>query len=120
LTAARIPDITRYNRFLPTKEALMAVKILIKRRVPVTTAKEIIVLFRQMRILATAQQGYISGETLRSMDDPEEFLVISTWNSVQDWENWLKSKERREVQARIDLVLGGETHYERFHYGFAA
>jgi heme oxygenase (mycobilin-producing) len=98
----------------------MAVKIFIKRRVPVGKAREIIMLFRQMRILATAQQGYISGETLRSMDDPEEFLVISTWNSAQDWDTWLKSKERQEVQARIDQVLGGETKYEKYHYGFAA
>lgn len=98
----------------------MAVKILIKRRVPVSHAREIIGLFRQMRFLATAQRGYISGETLRSMDDPEEFMVISTWQSAQDWEVWLQSKERKEVQTRIDQILGGKTNYERFHYGFTA
>jgi heme-degrading monooxygenase HmoA len=54
------------------------------------------------------------------MDDPEEFLIISTWQSAQEWESWLKTKERKEVQARIDKLLGGETKYERFHYGFAA
>jgi heme-degrading monooxygenase HmoA len=73
-----------------------------------------------MRFLATAQRGYISGETLRSMDDPEEFMVISTWQSAQDWEAWLQSKERKEVQTRIDQILGGKTNYERFHYGFSA
>lgn len=96
----------------------MAVKILIRRRVPVAKAKEIITLFRQMRILATAQLGYISGETLRSMDDPEEFLIISTWQSAQEWERWIQTQERKEVQARIDQLLGGETKYERYHYGF--
>jgi hypothetical protein len=33
---------------------------------------------RQLRMLAIQQAGYISGETLRSIEDPELFLVIST------------------------------------------
>ncbi|MBW2427655.1 MAG: antibiotic biosynthesis monooxygenase [Deltaproteobacteria bacterium] len=97
----------------------MAVKILIRRTVPQNKAKAMIPLFRQMRASATSQAGYISGETLRSMDNPEDFLVISTWQSSEDWKKWLKSKDRNEVQSKIDKLLGGETHYEIFHYGFS-
>ena len=97
----------------------MAVKVLIKRSVPENKAKEMIPLFRRMRALAMNQEGYISGETLRNMDNPEEFLVISSWQSSQDWSSWLKSSERQEVQDRIDALLGGRTHYEIFHYGFS-
>lgn len=97
----------------------MAVKILIKRKIPQSKAKAMIPLFRQMRASATSQPGYITGETLRSLDHPEEFLVISTWQSSKDWKKWLKSKERKTVQDKIDDLLGGETNYEIFHYGFA-
>jgi heme-degrading monooxygenase HmoA len=97
----------------------MAVKVLIKRQVPQDKAREMIPLFKQMRVQANNQPGYISGETLRSLDNPEEFLVISTWESSNDWENWLKSKERNEVQQEIDKLLGGETQFDIFHYGFA-
>jgi heme-degrading monooxygenase HmoA len=100
------------------KEDLMAIKVLIKRRVPLEKARETITLFRQMRILATSQEGYISGETLRSLEKPEEFIVISTWQSSQDWKNWLASRERKEIQSKIDQLLGGETTYEIYHYGF--
>ena len=96
----------------------MAVKILIRRRVPESIAKNLIPLFRELRALATNQDGYISGETLRSLDDPEEFLVISTWNSSEDWKNWVKSKERDEIQIKIDSLLGGKTDYKIYHYGF--
>lgn len=96
----------------------MSVKVLIKRRVPQTKAKEIIPLFRQMRASAAAQAGYITGETLRSLDNPDEFLVISTWQSSTEWKKWLQSKERKKIQGKIDDLLGGETHYEVFHYGF--
>jgi heme-degrading monooxygenase HmoA len=102
------------------KEDDMAIKVLIKRRVPLEKARETITLFRQLRILATAQEGYISGETLRSLEKPEEFIVISAWQSSQDWKNWLASAQRREIQSKIDLLLGGETTYDIYHYGFKA
>jgi heme-degrading monooxygenase HmoA len=100
------------------KEDDMAIKVLIKRRVPLEKARETITLFRQLRILATAQTGYISGETLRSLDRPEEFIVIGTWQSPQDWKNWLASPQRKEIQSKIDRLLGGETTYDIYHYGF--
>jgi heme oxygenase (mycobilin-producing) len=97
----------------------MAVRILIRRRVPEEKARQIIPLFRQMRQLATSQNGYISGETMRNYNDPEEFMIISTWQSAADWQNWLKSPDRQTIQNKIDDLLGGSTHYDVFHYGFA-
>jgi len=97
----------------------MAVKILIKRIVPHDKAKAMIPLVRQMRASAANQPGYITGETLRHLDKPEEFLVISTWQSSEDWKKWLQSGERNEVQSKIDDLLGGETTYDIFHYGFS-
>jgi len=80
----------------------MAVKVLIKRRVSQDKARALIPLVRQMRASAATQTGYITGETLRSLDNPEEFLVISTWQSSDDWKNWLKSEERNKVQEKIE------------------
>ena len=97
----------------------MAVKILIKRKIPHDKAREMIPLFRQMRASAATQSGYITGETLRSLDNQEEFLVISTWQSSEDWTKWMKSEERNKVQRKIDELLGGKTHCEIFHYGFS-
>jgi heme-degrading monooxygenase HmoA len=96
----------------------MAVKVLIKRRVTEDQAREMIPFFRQMRVQANNQPGYISGETLRSLDNPDEFLVISTWESSEDWKNWMESADRKAVQDKIDALLGGKTEYEIFHYGF--
>ena len=97
----------------------MAVKIFIRRTVPQDKARKMIPLFRQMRASAATQSGYITGETLRSMDNPEEFMVVSTWQSSEDWNKWLKSEDRNKVQSKIDDLLGGETDYEIFHYGFS-
>ena len=94
----------------------MAVKVLITRTVPLDKAKEMLRLFGEIRTLAIAQPGYISGETLRSCDQPDVFLVVSTWQTPDDWEEWLLSKERQAVQGKIDVLLGGNTTYEMFDY----
>ena len=97
----------------------MAVKILIKRKILPDKAKEMIPLFREMRALATSQPGYISGETLKRLDSPDEFLIISTWHSSEEWKRFMQSAERKEVAEKIDALLGGETVYEIYHYGFS-
>jgi len=96
----------------------MAVKILIRRHVPEEKAREIVPLVREMRSLATNHEGYISGETLRNLESPEEFMVISTWESSKDWKEWLKSEDKKKIQDKIDSLLGGKTEYGIFHYGF--
>lgn len=95
----------------------MSIKVLIKRTVPQEKSREMLNLFKEMRSLATGQDGYISGETLKSTDRLDVFLVISTWASSADWENWLKNKERQKIQGKIDALLGGNTSYEMFQYG---
>ena len=94
----------------------MAIKILITRTVPSDKAREMLTLLREMRSLATSQAGYISGETLKSNDQPDVYLVISTWKAPEDWETWLLRPERQALQNKIDALLGGKTNYEMFQY----
>jgi len=93
------------------------VKAFIKRIVPPEKGKDMIRLFRKMRSLAMEQPGYISGETLRNYNQPDEYLVISTWQSIEDWQQWLESKERQEIQQQIDDLLGGRTEYSLYYHG---
>ncbi len=93
------------------------IKIIIKRRVSKDKEGELLPLLVKLRALATAQPGYVSGETLRNVDDPEEFLVISTWQSLDHWKAWLQSKQRAELQDQIDKLLGEKTQYAAYLYG---
>ena len=97
----------------------MEIKILILRTVPDNLARQMIPLFRKMRTLANEQPGYITGETMRNLENPDEFLVISTWETSDDWKQWEQSDERQQIQSKIDALLGGKTDCEIFHYGFA-
>jgi heme-degrading monooxygenase HmoA len=94
----------------------MAIKIIIKRIVPEEKVKNLTPLLKQLRALATNQPGYISGETLKRMDNPGQYLVISTWQSAGDWDRWILSQERKGVQDKIDVLLGKKTEYEVYTY----
>ena len=96
----------------------MAVKILIKRRLPMEKAQYIVSIFREIRMLAIEQEGYISSETLRSVENPQEFLVISTWQSLEHWQKWFNSSQRKELHSKVDSLLEGGTTYEVYEYGF--
>ena len=64
-----------------------------------------------------SQPGYISGETLHSLDNPGEIVVISTWQTVEQWRSWVANKERLKIQDQIDMLLGKKTEYEIYQYG---
>jgi len=89
----------------------MSVKIIIRRIVPEDKTKLLTPLFRKLRALAMNHSGYISGETLGCVNDPREFLVISSWQSEKDWENWLHHPERAVIQDQIDALTGQKTEY---------
>ena len=94
----------------------MAIKILIKRHLSADKIRELLPLIKKLRTLATNQPGYISGETLRSIENPGEYLVISTWLSLQDWQNWFENPERLGVQQEIDALTGKAAEYQIYDY----
>lgn len=89
----------------------MSVKILIKRKVLDHNVNELSMLLKKLRGLTLMQNGYISGETLKRIDQQGESMVISTWRSVDDWNNWVNNEERMIIQSQIDQLLGQETEY---------
>jgi len=95
----------------------MTVKILIKRRIPTEHNENLHPLLIQLRKKATAQPGYISGETLRNIDDPEEYLVISTWQTAEDWLAWYQSQDRKQLQDKIEALLDEPTEYTIYTVG---
>ena len=94
----------------------MTVKIVIRRKVPKNKEKELLPLIKELRIATSRQAGYISGETLKRIDKPGETVVVSTWESAEDWNRWVTSPERAVLQAKIDNLLGQQTEYEIYSH----
>lgn len=95
----------------------MAIKVIIARKVAAGRQRDLLPLLMELRTKAMNQKGYISGETLKGIGDPDEFMVISTWRSFDDWKAWEDNAERRESQAKIDAVLEEKTVAKAYLYG---
>lgn len=90
----------------------MAIQVIIKRKVKQgRQAKELVPLILQMRACATYQPGYISGETLCDTEHPGSCLIISRWETVEDWNNWVRHPERTVFDQKIEALSGEKAEY---------
>lgn len=94
----------------------MAIKVFIKRKCPRDREKELFRCIKEIRSLVPHQSGYISGEYLRSIHDIDEIVTISSWFSLEDWQTWFESDERKKVQALIDSIAGVTTEYAIYRF----
>ena len=81
------------------------IRVIIERHCQPGKEAEMESLFVDLRAIAMRQHGYVSGETLQSIDDPSFWLVISTWISTDLWKVWHSSAERRELLGKIEPLL---------------
>ena len=90
----------------------MAVSIVIRRSVKdAQTAEKLAPFIVQLRSRAAVQPGFITGQTFSCLDCEGEYLVISTWNTLEDWNKWMHNSERQDIQKKVDELLGEKTAY---------
>ena len=94
----------------------MAVRIIIDRKVKKGKEPSLSKLLRELRLKAIASKGYISGETLRSSEDPQNYIVISTWQGVDEWKDWEKNPERKKIQAKSEKLMARPTKAKIYLY----
>ncbi len=86
----------------------MTVRVIIEREAKPGQEARLQLLMIQARTKALKTKGYISGETLRALDNPRQFVVLSNWNSAEDWNSWEKDPERIKLQLELEPLLTGK------------
>lgn len=81
------------------------IRVLIERRLIEQVDTFAYEALRELRHEAIKKPGYISGETLRNIDDPNHYVVISSWQSREDWDAWCQSEERLRTDEQLRAVL---------------
>ena len=90
----------------------MPVTVISKREFRIEQRDKLIPLLQQLRNNAEKQKGFISRATYSSMNDPGEYIVISEWETVSSWRKWMDKKETRNIQGKIDSLLGEKTFFD--------
>ncbi len=97
----------------------MAIKILIRRKFKNANPKNIYEVIYQFRQLAIKENGYISSESLQSCDDPNLILVQSLWQKKEDWERYMNSPGRKEVEKQCSALFERPPEYEAYQLGLS-
>lgn len=95
----------------------MLAKILIKRQFKTGNEKEVLSLLNQLRSIAMNQPGYISGLTMTEPGHPENMMVISSWQTLDTWHSWKKNRDRKNLEAMLDLYQVGPADYHEYVVG---
>jgi heme-degrading monooxygenase HmoA len=95
----------------------MVVKVLIKRKIRDGKLNDASKLLIKARYNAMGQPGYISSETLSGCDDPNNVVVISMWQRIENWNQWKNGDLRAENETAFEALLVGPTEYETYNLG---
>lgn len=83
----------------------MTIKVLITRHFKEEFIHEAHYHNAEIRALATVQPGYVSGTTMVNLDNPNEMIIVSTWESKEEWENWYRSEVRTDYYKKLRVAL---------------
>jgi len=92
----------------------MLVKVIIKRDIAEGMGKDFFSQLKKLRFLAMDQKGYISGETLICAENTNKVVVISKWETLEDWNTWKNNEQRMEIDARLSKLQDNPTVYEPY------
>ena len=80
------------------------IRVMIERRAK--AGDDLSALLVELRVAAiTHSRGYIGGETLVNLKDKSNIVVLSTWRSIEDWEQWANSETRTRLYEQIEPLL---------------
>lgn len=90
----------------------MSVMVIIKRDFRMDQTEKLIPLLKELRLLSGEQPGYISRTTYSKTSDSGELIVVTHWETADDWNRWQNHKKAKELQWRIDSIIGEKTIFE--------
>ena len=93
------------------------IKVIIKRQFTDGNLREAAKMLIQARSNAMQEDGYISSETLSNCDNPNEIVVLSMWETRQDWWRYKDSSARQELENKFEEIIEGRTQTVSYEMG---
>ncbi|MDJ0721775.1 MAG: antibiotic biosynthesis monooxygenase family protein [Desulfobacterales bacterium] len=95
----------------------MAIKVQITRNFKPGSIDDASRILIRARYQAMGMQGYIASETWSDFDDPHKVVVVSMWQSIEDWQRWQDSPQRGEFVTELSKIMVGGEHLAFFALG---
>lgn len=79
----------------------MSVRMVVDVQVKPGTQDELVRAYRELVETASLQPGFIQHQLCESLDDPERWIVISEWETLEASDSWDRSDEHRRLLAAM-------------------
>ena len=73
----------------------------------VLSYKDVEPIFMQLRSHAMQHPGFVSAENLVSEEDFSVVIMISTWETIENWRTWVESRITRDLLRQAKSVVMG-------------
>ena len=83
------------------------IRVLIERKIAEGLERYYDSTIKRMVSQVVKAPGCIAGESLQDTKNTHRRIVMSKWESIEDWDRWLHSQERKQVAAEISPLLDG-------------
>jgi heme oxygenase (mycobilin-producing) len=84
----------------------MMIRVVVERKIK---SGEVGRLFHELHMIAVLQKGHISNEMWINVNNNNIITVLSTWQTLEDWNAWKSSRERAEIVEKIEPLLAEKT-----------
>ncbi len=84
------------------------IRVIIERFIAETLEAHYEATAKQTLQLAVCAPGFISGESLQDIDKPRHHIVLCKWRSVNEWQDWYESLERKNMMNKLKLMFEKE------------
>ncbi len=81
------------------------IRVIIERKIKEGCFQDYLELIRKARKHANAVDGFIAGELLQRQGDKNHAVIISSWENISAWEQWLVSEDRKLVLEEMRPLL---------------
>ncbi|MFF4712923.1 antibiotic biosynthesis monooxygenase family protein [Streptomyces eurythermus] len=72
-------------------------RVVFHLRVPRESHAEFLGAYEKIRYQVAAIEGHIEDQVCQSLDDPEEWIITSEWETPEHFLNWEAGQEHRDI-----------------------
>jgi len=71
----------------------------------VLSYKDVEPILMQLRSHAMQYPGFVSAENLVSEEDSSIIMIISTWETIENWRTWVRSRRTQDLFQQAQAVV---------------
>ncbi len=84
------------------------IRVIIERSIAETLEIHYENISKETLQLAIRSPGFISGESLKDIQNPRHHILLCKWRSVEDWQLWVESPERKAMMSKLNILFDQE------------